>query len=174
MQKSASILGITSILGGTLIQICSLMLGNWLGTLTAIFGFYLVFSGLETLKYGFDAAGQGALSLLRIGAVVMFCGSLADGVPVLGMFAPFLYFIAFVLELLGYIRLKSSATLGPGGKSGAGLLVTAMIIGLLFAILDIVPYLGDAIAGFTAIFIILLDFFGWQRIQEDLVRQHLS
>lgn len=171
MENRESVLGATSIIGGTLLQISSLMMGNWLGFLAAIIGFYLIFSGMGKLQAGFDSAGRSALGMLRLGMIVMLVGSLLDAIPGIGILAPGLYLIAFVVEILAYSKLKTSASLGPDGKSGAGMLMQAVIIGVLFSILDIVPYLGEAIAGVTALFIILLSFYGWRKIQEDLLRR---
>ena len=74
MENRESVLGATSIIGGTLLQISRLMMGNWLGFLAAIIGFYLIFSGMGKLQAGFDSAGRSALGMLRLGMIVMLVG----------------------------------------------------------------------------------------------------
>ena len=169
MEKKETIKSVTFIISGALLQIFNGIGGNWAASLTAIFGLVLFFMGLKKLSDGVDDAGKGAIKLLVISAIIGIVGLIFDIIPLLGIIAPIIFIIAFVFELIGYLKLKKSVTIGETGQSGVTLLLIAMVLAILESILGIVPFLGAVVGSILSLAALILVFFGWLKIQEGLI-----
>lgn len=169
MEKKETIKSVTFILSGALLQIFNGIGGNWAASLTAIFGLILFFIGLQKLREGVDETGKGAVKMLVISAILGIVGLVFDIIPLLGLIASLIFIVAFVFELIGFIRLKNSASIGEAGKSGVSLLVIAMILAIVQSVLGILPVVGGIIGSIIGIAAIILVFFGWIKIQEGII-----
>lgn len=89
--------------------------GGWASSLTAIFGLVLFFIGLKKLKDGMDVAGKGAIKFLIIATILGVIGLLFDLIPLIGLISSLLFIAAFIVELIGFIKLKASASIGEVG-----------------------------------------------------------
>ena len=96
-------------------------------------------------------------------------GLVFDIIPLLGIIAPIIFIAAFVIQLIGFLKLKASATIGEIGKSGITLILIAMVLAILESILGIVPILGAIIGSILSIIALILLFFGWLKIQEGII-----
>jgi hypothetical protein len=125
--------------------------------------------GLGTLKTGIDSAGQGAVSLLTIAAVIGAASALFDMIPVLGMLSGIGFVVAFGLELFGLLRLQSSSTIGQEGRSGVTLLVISMGLAILTALFGLLAFVGGFVASFFALVAIIFVFQGWTKVQLGIL-----
>lgn len=169
MEKKETIKSVTFIISGALLQMFNGIGGNWAASLIAIFGLVLFFMGLKKLSDGVDEAGKGAIKLLVIAAIIGIVGLVFDIIPLLGIIAPIIFIAAFVFELIGFLKLKSSATIGESGKSGITLLLIAMVLAILESILSFIPVLGAIVGSILSIIALILVFFGWLKIQEGII-----
>lgn len=169
MEKKETIKSVTFIISGAILQMFNGIGGNWAASLIAIFGLVLFFMGLKKLSDGVDEAGKGAIKLLVISAIIGIVGLVFDIIPLLGIIAPIIFIVAFVFQLIGFLKLKSSATIGEAGKSGITLLLIAMVLAILGSILGIVPALGSIVDSILSIIALILVFFGWLKIQEGII-----
>ncbi|MBK8562517.1 MAG: hypothetical protein IPN76_04020 [Saprospiraceae bacterium] len=169
MQHHQVIQSVTYILGGTLLSMFTGFDGGWACSLAAVFGFVMFFKGLGTLKTGIDAAGQGAVNLLTIAAVIGAASAFFDMIPVLGKLSGIGFVIAFGLELFGLLRLRSSATIGQEGRSGVTLLVISMGLAILTALFGLLPFVGGFVASFFALGAIIFVFLGWTKVQQGVL-----
>jgi hypothetical protein len=169
MQNHQSIQSIPFILGGALLQMFTGFGDSWAGSLAAIFGFIMFLTGLGKLKTGLDAAGQGAVGLLSLAAIIGAASALFGMIPVLGFLGNIGFIVAFGLELFGLLKLRSSASIGDSGKGGAMLLVFAMGLAILTALFGFIPIVGGMVASFIALVAVVMLFMGWTRIQEGIM-----
>jgi uncharacterized membrane protein len=170
MEKKEIIKSVTFILAGSLLQMFNGIGGGIWTTLAAVFGIVLFFIGLSRLKGGLDEAGQSAIKLLIVAAVLSGIGFIFDLIPLIGgIIASVFVLAAFVIQLIGYIKLKCSDTIGDIGKSGVMLLLIAMILAAFGALLGIVPFLGGVVVSIVSFAGLVLLFFGWIKIQEGLM-----
>jgi hypothetical protein len=169
MEKKETIKSVTFILSGSLLQIFNGVGDNWRATLASIFGIILLFIGLRNLKNGLDNPGKKAVMLLIVATVLGIIGLIFDLIPLLGIVAGIFFILTFILELVGFIMLLSSATIGAGGKTGAILLIIAMIVAVIESILGLLPFVGGIIGGILGIIALILVFFGWLKIQDGLL-----
>jgi hypothetical protein len=142
---------------------------SWAGTLAAIFGIIIFFMGLKKFKDGLDEIGQAAVGLLYISIIIGIVGLFIDLVPGLGLFASIIFVVAFVFELLGFLKLKNSATIGEMGKSGVTFLLIAMGLAILSNLIGIIPFLGAAVGSVFSLAALIFVFFGWLRVQDGLI-----
>ena len=168
MHKS-TIQSITYIISGSLMQLCGAIGGGWVSNLLILIGFVLFFNGLSALKKGLDAPGQNAVGLLILAAVGGMGAALLGLIPLIGMLASILFLIVFVVEIIAYLRLKNSQSIGEKGRSGISLLVTAMALAVLASLIDLVPFIGGFVGGLLSLAALLLSLTGWMRIQEGLI-----
>lgn len=171
MEKKETIKSVTFILSGALLQIFNGIGGNWAASLTAIFGLILFFMGLKKLQEGVDEAGKGATKMLIISAILGIVGLVFDIIPLLGIIASIIFIVAFVFELIGFLRLKTSDSIGEAGKGGVKLLVIAMILAIVQSVLGILPLVGGIIGTVISLVTIVLVFFGWLKIQEGIIEK---
>ena len=170
MEKKEAIKSVTFVLSGSLLQMFN-GIGNGIwSSLTAIFGIVLLFMGLTKLKTALDENGQSAVKLLIIAAILSCIGFVFDLIPVLGgVIASIVLLAAFIIQLVGYLKLKNSASIGEIGKDGVSLLIVAMIVAAFGALLGIIPFLGAIIVSVIFLASLILVFFGWIKIQEGLL-----
>ena len=76
---------------------------------------------------------------------------------------------AFIVELVGFLKLKASASIGEEGKKGISLLLVAMILGIITSILGLIPFIGAIVGSIVSIIALALVFFGWIKVQEGLM-----
>ena len=169
MQQNQVIQSVTYILCGALLQMFTGIGDSWAGSLAAIFGFIIFLNGLGQLKTGLDETGQGAVSLLTIGAIIGAASALFSMIPILGMLGGIGFIIAFGLELFGLLKLRSSSSIGQIGKDGSMLLIIAMGLAILTAIIGMVPFVGGFFASFIALTALILVFYGWLKVQRGLL-----
>lgn len=171
MQKNQTIISVTYILGGELLQLANGVGSSWASAVASIIGFILFLNGLTRLQDGLDPVGRSAAAMLRIAAVIGALASLIDVIPLLGILASLGYMAAFGIQFLGFVKLKNSNSLNALGQGGVSLLLLAMGLGFAQALLFMIPILGGYIAPPVALAALLAALFGWIRIQEDLISQ---
>ncbi len=169
MENKETIKSVTFIIAGALLQIFNGVGGGWAAPVVSIFGLILFFIGLKKLKDGLDPAGQRAVSMLIIAAIVGFVGLIIDLIPLVGWLAIIILMLAFIIELVGFLRLKASETIGDKGKSGAGLLVISMVLVVIAALFWFIPVVGGIISSILSLAALFLVFYGWQRIQSGII-----
>jgi hypothetical protein len=168
-MKKETIQSITFILAGSLLQMFNGVGSSWAGTLAAIFGIIIFFMGLKKLKDGLDEIGQAAVGLLYISIIIGIVGLFIDLIPGFGLFASIIFVVAFVFELLGFLKLKNSATIGEMGKSGVTFLLIAMGLAILSNLIGIIPFLGAVVGNVFSLAALIFVFFGWLRVQDGLI-----
>lgn len=168
MKQQTSSTAITYILGGALLQMYAGIGSGWMSVIIAIFGFVIFYIGLDKLKFGLDQTGQSAASMLKLAAIVGAISAFVDLIPLLGILASLGYTAAFVIELVGFLKLKNSDTVGVSGKSGASLLLIAMILAVVQSLIGLLPFVGGYLAAPLGLAALMLVFFGWIRVQEGL------
>lgn len=172
MDKKESIKSVTFILSGAILQMFNGIGGGLWSTLTSIFGIILFFIGLSKLKEGLDENGKAGVKLLIIAAIIAGVGFIIDIIPLIGgMIASIVLLAAFIVQLLGYLKLKSSDTIGEVGRSGANLLFIAMIVAAFASLLGIIPFLGGIFVSISSLAGLMLIFFGWLKVQEGLIEE---
>jgi len=168
-MKKETFQSVTFILAGSLLQMFNGVGSSWTATLAAIFGIILFFMGLKKLNDVLDEAGRGAVKMLNISIIIGIVGLVIDLLPGFGLFASIIFVVAFVFELIGFIKLKSSVSIGEVGKSGVTFLLAAMALAILTSIIGIVPFLGSVVGSVLSLVALIFVFFGWLRIQEGLM-----
>ena len=176
MEKKETIKAVTFILSGALLQLFNGIGGGWAASVVSIFGLILFFIGLMKLKGGLDTAGKGAVQMLIVGAIIGAVGLFFDllPIPLTDTLATILFIIAFVFQLIGFIKLKASTTIGEIGKSGAGLLVISMILVIVASVFGFIPLLGETITAILSLVALFLVIFGWIKIQEGIIGEKVT
>ena len=162
---------VTYILSGTLLQICSNVWSGWSASLVALFGFVVFYVGLGKMQHNLDNIGWKAASMLKLAAIVGAVAAFVDFIPLLGWLALVGYIVAFVIELLGFFKLKGSEMLNPSGKDGVTLLLIAMSLSIIQTMCGFIPYFGGYIATPFALAALALVFFGWTKVQDGVVAE---
>ena len=171
-ENKETIKAVTFILSGALLQMFNGIGGGWASSLTAIFGMILFLMGLSKLKSGLDEAGKGGVKLLFIAAILSVIGFVFDIIPLMGIVASIILMAAFIVELIGFLKLKASANIGEAGKSGITLLLIAMVLAVIVSIFGFVPLLGGIVGSILSLAALVLVFFGWIKIQEGLMENY--
>ena len=160
----------TLVLAGSLLTTFSNIGSGWAASLISLAGFVIFLIGLNSMKEIMDEQGKSAVSLIFIGVIIGAVGALIGLIPLLGAVIAGLCFIAaFIIQLIGYIRLKSSTVIGEIGAKGANLLVISMIVVLVGSVFSIIPAVGGFIAPLFYLAALLLIFNGWFKIQQGLI-----
>ena len=170
-NRTLFIQSVTLILAGGLLQACGNMADGWAAALVVIGGFVLFYIGLGNLALGLDDVGRKAVNLLRIAAIVGVIGGIIDIIPLMGLFAGIIYIVAFVLELVGFLQLKDSSSLGYEGKSGVSMLVAANVLAVVAALLGVLPMVGGVLASLLYLGVIGLVITGWLQVQRSIIGQ---
>lgn len=169
MENIICIKSISYILGGSLLYQYNGVSGGWTSGLAAMFGFTIFIIGLNMIESGLDQVGRSGISLMRVGAIIGAIASLIDLIPIFGWLSGLGFMAAFIIILLGLIRLKGSLTIGLIGQSGASRIIAAMVISIIAATISIIPFLGHVLASFLALLSMYFSFSGWLRIQDGLM-----
>jgi len=171
-MKTKSITSVTYILIGNMLTTYGSIGEGWTASLTAIFGLVLFFIGLSNLKAYLDETGKEGVSKLTWAAILGIIASVFSFIPLVGGIpAGILNIIAFILQLIGLLKLKQSATLGAKGADGVTYLLIAIGIMVLAGILGIIPFAGDSIKSVIAFIAFLIIPFGWLKIQEAIIEK---
>ena len=172
MEKKETIKSVTFIIVGSLLQLYNGVSGGWASTIVAIFGFVLFLMGLNMLKSSLDENGQGAVKLLVIASILGIIGLVIDFIPLIGFVSSIIYIVAFVIELVGFLKLKKSDSIGEIGKAGVTFLLIAMILAIVQIFLGLlpIPFMG-ILTLIIAIAALVLVLFGWIKVQEGLVEK---
>lgn len=169
-MKTKSITAVTFILIGNMLTTYGSIGSGWTSTLTAVFGVILFFTGLISLKSFLDQRGQNGISNLIWAAVLGIIATGLGYIPLVGAIpAGILNLIAFVLQLMGLLKLKKSKTLGAIGASGVNYLLAAIVIMIIAGIFNMIPFAGGYIKPVIAFFAFILIPFGWLKIQEAMI-----
>ena len=168
METKETTKAVTFILSGSLLQMFNGVSGGFWSGITALIGVAIFFIGLSSLKKGIDEQGKSAISLLIIAAIVSGIGYLLGLIPLVGIVGSIFLLAAFIVELIGYLRLKNSNSIQETGKKGVNLLLVAMVLGAVSALLGIIPFLGGVIVSICSLAGTILILLGWVKIQEGL------
>ncbi|MFT5167627.1 MAG: hypothetical protein ACI8P3_002865 [Saprospiraceae bacterium] len=174
MERIHSFKSVTYILSGSLLYIYNTLAGSWTSGFAAIFGFVLFIKGLDMLKAGLDETGKSGVNLIRIAAIIGVIASCVDLFPLTGWLAGLGFMAAFILELIGFNRLKNSTSIGMVGKEGASRLAAAMIVSTIGAMVTMFPYFGNIAAAIFAFAAMYLVFSGWLKIQDGIMGENLA
>jgi hypothetical protein len=185
-EEASPVKAVTMILIGTLLQLCNTVGGGWASALASFFGLYLLLIGFKQLGTYVDEKGKAAVKLLiiavfiGIGAAVLgliasivglSSGSFGtEAIGTLDYIVAIAFVAAYVVQLLGYLKLRESETIGEIGKSGAMLLLISMIVAAVGSLLAIVPF-GGIVTPLFAIAGLILIFFGWVKVQEAFINE---
>lgn len=148
-------------IGGTDIVLYILQVG-------VLIGYYLFLKGLGEFRPMLELADSNSVNQIRNGVILGLIGVVAAFIPVIGWIAAIiLNIIGFILMLLGYSALKSSATFPMLGRNGASRLFIAMILVLVGVILSLIPIVGGFIAMVLNIVAFFLTLSGWASIKNS-------
>jgi len=154
--------------------------GGWTANLIAIFGLIMFFIGLYRLGAFLDEKGKSGASLLIWAAILSLIAYVFGLIPLVGVIPQKLFnFIAFILQLIGLLKLKRSATLGTLGASGVNYLLISIVLILVtnflnffFGIIsNIVPFVDNFIRLPALIAFVIIPF-GWLKIQRALIESN--
>jgi hypothetical protein len=169
-MNTKAITSVTYILVGNMLTTYNSIGEGWTATMTAIFGLILFFIGLNRLKTFLDEIGQEGISKLVWAAILGIIATLFSFIPLVGGIpAGILNLIAFILQLIGLLKLKKSATLGELGASGIGYLIIAMFLMILASFLGLFPFIGGTIKSVISLIAFILIPFGWLKVQEAII-----
>lgn len=168
-NKRNAISSVTLILVGNMLTTYNNIGTGWTATITAIIGFIIFFMGLDKLKSLLDDSGKAAVKLLINATIIGIIALVIDLIPLIGgIFAKILYLIAFIIQLVGLLKLKDSKTIGETGVAGVNNLLIAMVIMVIGSIISIFPG-GEFINSVISFAAFLLILFGWLKIQDAMI-----
>ena len=172
MINTKSITSVTFILIGNMLLTYDSIGEGWTALPTAIFGLILFFVGLSRLKTALDETGQNGVSKLIWAAILGIIATLFSYIPLVGGIpAGLLNLIAFILQIVGLLKLKNSATLGTTGASGVNYLLIAMVIMIVAGLFNIIPFAGGYIKSVISFIAFIIIPFGWLKIQEAIIEK---
>lgn len=160
---------VTFVLSGALLQMLYCIHGGWDASLAAIFGLALFFVGLSKLKAGLDKKGQEAVNLLMVAGIISLVGFVFDLITPLHRLACVAFIISYLVEMIGFIKLKTSDRIGETGENGVNVLLIAMILVITKSTFGMIPYEASNVASIFSIVAMVLVFFGWIQIQQGLM-----
>lgn len=139
--------------------------------IAALVALIIYLKALGIFGRSMDVEGTKGVSKLKIAAWIGIVASaimlLLGWIPLLGMVIGVIIgivnIVAFIYEFMGYGDLTRSATLGSEGQLGAGKLRTSMIIGIVAAVIGIIPVIG-MVGGLLIIVALWFVFQGWIKI----------
>lgn len=145
---------------------------GWTATITAIFGLILFFIGLNRLKSFLDDIGQDGVSKLVLAAIIGVIATFLSFIPLAGgIVAKLLILIAFILQVIGLLKLKKSETFGETGAAGISYLLIALMLMVLASFLGILPFVGGTIKSVISLIAFMLIPFGWLKVQEAIIEK---
>ncbi len=169
MEQKTSVQAITYVISGELLQLTGYVGGSWIGNLIVIIGLCFFLYGLTELKFLLDYKGQKGVSMLIVAAIIGIGASLIDFISFFGFIPALLSITAFILQIIGFMRLGQSDSIGTNGKSGTTLMFAAMGFAIVAEALGIIPFVGSFMGGFFAIGAVLCCLFGWIRLQDGIL-----
>ncbi len=169
-MKTKGVIASSMILAGSLLTTYNGVGRGWTATIIALIGFVIFMMGLSKFKPELDEKGRGAVGLLFIAAIIGIVAMFFGLLPLIGGIISFIIMIAVVvLQIIGYARLKGSATIGMEGANGANLLLFSIVVLFIGAVFGLIPGVGRFIQplfGLGALFMIV---FGWLRVQKGFI-----
>ncbi len=136
----------------------------------ALAGVITFFLGLGKLVRSLDEEGAGGVKKIRIAVILLIVATFLDMLPLMGLIAGIIAIIAFIIELMGYIRLKGSESIGEIGQSGAKLLVINMVLLAVASLFGIIPFVGNMVVSLVATMSLILWCVGWLKIEQGTVK----
>lgn len=196
-QAKPAVIAITYILAGMLLQLGNGATRGWGAAVASLIGLIIFIIGLRQFRDHIDDAGKKAVKLILTAVYIGIAASVLDVIEsftgatsgvmkmaegfatgsMMSMSKPGLFqiivslafIVAFVVELLGLMKLKNSSTIGEEGKSGVTLLVVAMILAMAASLFrGIIPIGGNVLSSLFAIAGIFFVVYGWLKIQEAI------
>ncbi len=165
-MNKEKIQSVTFTLVGSVLQLTSV-------ALISVLGFVLLIVGLGKLKDNLDEAGASAVGLIRLGAILGAVGAVIGLIPLIGLVGGIFGLVAFILEVVGYFKLKDSQSIGEVGKNGVNLILLAILVAIIGGIIGFfvsaIPVVGTIVTSIFAAGAIILMFLGWLKIQEGLI-----
>jgi hypothetical protein len=138
-----------------------------------IVGYYLYLKGLTDFATVLEPTDAESIKKVRTGTLLVLIGFgvafLFGFVPFMGWFGKWVYFIlciiGYILMLLGFSALKGSTTFEEVAKKGAGLLFIALILLLVAAVINLIPFIGGILNMIICVAAYVLVFMGWSKIK---------
>jgi hypothetical protein len=165
-MKTQGVKASSMILAGSLLTTFTSVGRGWAASVITLIGFIIFIIGLNGFKKELDDTGQSAIGLIFIAAIIGGAGALLGLIPLIGIIGGLAALAAFIIQLIGYIKLKGSTAIGSEGAKGANLLFISMIIALVGGIIKIIPGLGGIIAPLFFLAVLLMIFYGWFGVQK--------
>lgn len=126
---------------------------NYIGAVVAVAAFICIAVFKGRLASKLDAAGQSAFTLILVGSIIYAVASLFNIIPILSIVGFIAAIAAWIVYLIGFIKLMGSKSFGQGNKGGMFLLIAHGV-----GILGFLPLFNvAALAGFAFGFLCLID-----------------
>lgn len=173
--KSESTQGAYLVLLATLMHVYYNIDDKIATAIAALIGLFIFMSGLKKLGIAMDAEGKNGVGKLKTAAWIGIIGSIImiifGWIPaigfLLGIIVGIANIIAFIIEFMGYGRLKNAEPLHESGHAGAGKLRSSMLITILAVILGWIPVIG-IVGGILTLVALWFVFKGWTLIIRGL------
>ncbi len=160
------------VLAGALLTAFNSIGKGWASEVLVLIGFVIFLLGLKNIKEMLDEQGKNAIQLVYIAAIIGAISALIGLIPIVGIIATIGLIVAFVFQLIGYSKLKSSNTIGEIGSKGANLLLISMIIALVGGIFRIIPAIGGVIGTIFSLVVLIMVITGWRNIQKGILGEN--
>jgi hypothetical protein len=168
-MKTQGIKATSMVLGGVLLTSFSNLGKGFASEIIVLIGFVVFLIGLRNLKEMLDEDGKGAVGLIYVAAIIGAVGALIGLIPMVGIIASLALIAAFIVQLIGYLKLKNSNTIGEVGAKGANLLVISMIVALIGGVFRLIPAVGGIIGTIAGIVVLIMVISGWRNIQKGII-----
>lgn len=158
-----AIIGAIALLFGSLsgVFIISLLIG-----LATLGGYILYLMGLGSLKNQLNGGDAAAISKVYMAAILSIVAVIVAFIPVIGSIAGIIIgIIAYILNVMAYSYLKSSATFPALARQGASKLFIAYILYLIGAICTVTVILA-AIGGILNLIAFIMILLGWSNVKN--------
>jgi hypothetical protein len=169
MESPKAVQSITYVICGELLQLAGSIGTTWVAHIIVLIGLVFFFNGLGQLKSMLDEDGQKGVGLLSLSAIIGLAAAVLDFIPLMGLFSSLLFTVSFIFQILGFLRLGKSYSIGSVGKSGLQLMFIAMGLAIVSMLAGILPIIGSTIGGLFAIGALMCSLFGWLRLQEGIL-----
>ena len=170
MDQKTIARSITLVLVGTLLTTFNSIGTGWAPTVTAIIGYVFFFQGLGIMKLYLDEPGKAAVKLLTTAVILGLIGTVLSLIPVIKIVGSIVLLIAFVFEILGFLKLKASETIGVEGQKGVQFILVYIILVIVAVIIGIIPAIGSLFASVLSLIGLILLILGWIKVQEGLIK----
>ncbi len=170
-MKKQGIIAISMALAGSLLTTFNSVGRGWAASVITIIGFVIFLIGLNSLKKELDENGQNAVGLIFIAVIIGAAGALIGLIPLVGIIGSIAIIVAFIMQLVGYTKLKTCSTIGEVGAKGAGQLVISMVMLLIGGVFSLIPGLGRFVGPIFFLVGLYLIVFGWMKIQQGFIGQ---